>query len=145
VPLPTAEAFYRRGSPEPTVTFLTGDVASAIGELKAKSGGELQVHGSGSLVRWLLDNHLVDEMTLPVCPVVVGQGTRLFSDSGPDIALDLVSLRAYPKGITIQVYWPGARSMQRGRPTVRAHPDQSHPRGRWPTAQDHPSAQRRTR
>jgi hypothetical protein len=33
-------------------------------ELKAKSAGELQVHGSGNLVRWLLDNHLVDEITL---------------------------------------------------------------------------------
>ena len=38
--------------------------------------GELQVHGS--LVSWLFDNQLVDEITLFVCPVVVGQGTRLF-------------------------------------------------------------------
>jgi hypothetical protein len=48
-------------------------------------------------------------MTLLVCPVVVGQGTRLFPDSGPDIALDLVDSRAYPKGITIQVYRPDGR------------------------------------
>ena len=32
-------------------TILSGDVAAAIGELKAKPGGELQVHGSGALVR----------------------------------------------------------------------------------------------
>ena len=38
-------------------TVLSGDVAVAIGELKAKPAGELQVHGSGSLVRWLFDNH----------------------------------------------------------------------------------------
>src|SRR6059058_3085032 len=57
-------------------TVLPCDVAAAIGELKAKPGGELQVHGSGSLVRWLFDNGLVDEMTLLVCPVIVGQGTR---------------------------------------------------------------------
>src|SRR5438876_3227293 len=37
-------------------TVLSGDVAAAIGELKAKPGGDLQVHGSGSLVRWLFDN-----------------------------------------------------------------------------------------
>src|SRR3954471_22100153 len=59
-------------------TVLSGDVAAAIGELKAKPGGELQVHGSGALIRWLLDNDLVDEINLFVCPVVVGQGTRLF-------------------------------------------------------------------
>jgi dihydrofolate reductase len=71
--------------------------------LKAKPAGELQVHGSGNLVRWLLDNQLVDEMNLLIVPVVVGQGTRLFPDTGPDTALDLVESRAFPKGITIQV------------------------------------------
>ena len=90
-------------------TVLSGDLAAAIGELKAKPGGELQVHGSGNLVRWLLDNQLVDEITLLVCPVVVGQGTRLFPDNGPDMALDLVESRAFPKGITIQVYRPAGR------------------------------------
>ena len=90
-------------------TVLSGDFAEAIGELKAKPGGELQVHGSGALIRWLLANDLVDEITLLVCPVVVGQGTRLFPDAGPDIALDLVDSRAFPKGITLQVYRPTGR------------------------------------
>jgi dihydrofolate reductase len=90
-------------------TLLSGDLAAAIGELKAKPGGELQVHGSGNLVRWLLANHLVDEITLLVCPVIVGEGTRLFPDNGPDNALDLVESRAYPKGITLQVYRPTGR------------------------------------
>jgi dihydrofolate reductase len=67
------------------------------------------VHGSGKLVRWLLDNQLVDEIALLVCPVVVGQGTRLFPDSGPDMALDLVESRAFPKGIMLQVYRPDGR------------------------------------
>jgi dihydrofolate reductase len=90
-------------------TVLSGDVAAAVGELKAKRGGELQVHGSGNLVRWLLDNQLVDEITLLIYPMVIGQGTRLFPDAGPDIALDLVDSRATPKGITIQVYRPTGR------------------------------------
>jgi dihydrofolate reductase len=90
-------------------TVLSGHVAAAIGELKAEPGGELQVHGSGTLVRWLLGNQLVDEITLFVCPVVVGQGTRLFPDTGPDIALELVDSRCFPKGITTQVYGPTGR------------------------------------
>ena len=90
-------------------TVLSGDVAAAIRELKAKAGGELQVPGSGVLVRWLLDKDLVDEITLFTAPVVVGQGTRLFPDTGQDIALDLVDSRATPKGVTIQVYRPTGR------------------------------------
>jgi dihydrofolate reductase len=90
-------------------TVLSDDVAAAIGELKAKPGGELQVHGSGALTRWLLENELIDEINLLICPVVVGQGTRLFPDAGPDIALDLVDARAFPKGITLQVYRPAGR------------------------------------
>jgi dihydrofolate reductase len=90
-------------------TVLSGDLAAAIAELKAKPGGELQVHGSGALVRWLLANQLVDELILLVCPVVVGQGTRLFPATGPDMALDLVDSRSTPKGVTIQVYRPTGR------------------------------------
>jgi dihydrofolate reductase len=90
-------------------TVLSGDLAAAIGELKAKPAGELQVHGSGALIRWLLDNDLVDEMNLLIFPVVVGQGTRLFPDTGVDRALGLVESRATPKGIAIQVYRPTGR------------------------------------
>jgi dihydrofolate reductase len=99
-------------------TVLSGDVAAAVGELKAKPGGELQVHGSGNLVRWLVDNQLVDEITVLTYPVVVGQGTRLFPATGPDTALELVDSQPTPKGVSIQVYRPSAaRSTQRPRPT----------------------------
>ncbi|UNX53485.1 dihydrofolate reductase family protein [Georgenia sp. TF02-10] len=90
-------------------TVLSGDLAAAIRELKAKPGGELQVHGSGTLTRWLLENDLVDELTLLVCPVIVGQGRRLFPDDGPDLALDLVKSRPFPKGITLRTYRPAGR------------------------------------
>ena len=90
-------------------TVLSGDVVAAIAELKAKSGGELQVHGSGTLVRWLFENELVDEITLLIYPVVIGQGTRLFPDTGPDRALELVDSRATASGVTIQVYRPTGR------------------------------------
>jgi dihydrofolate reductase len=90
-------------------TVLSGEVAAAVGELKAKPGGELQVHGSGALIRWLLYNDLVDEMNLLTLPAVVGQGRRLFPDTGPDKALELVESRATPNGVLIQVYRPAGR------------------------------------
>ncbi|MFI6684269.1 dihydrofolate reductase family protein [Streptomyces sp. NPDC050485] len=90
-------------------TVLSGDVAAAIGELRAKPSGELQVHGSGALARWLFDNRLVDEITLLTYPVIIGQGTRLFPDTGPDTALELVDSQSTPQGVAIQVYRPTGR------------------------------------
>jgi dihydrofolate reductase len=49
-------------------TVLSGDLAAAIGQLKAEPASELQVHGSGKLIRWLLGNQLVDEINLLVSP-----------------------------------------------------------------------------
>ena len=61
----------------------------------------------------------VDEMNLFIFPVVVGQGTRLFPATGPDVALEVVDSRVTPKGITIQVYRPAGRP----RYSVRAPSD----------------------
>lgn len=90
-------------------TVLSGDVEAAIRDLKAQPGGELQVNGSGVLARWLLERELVDELTLIVCPVIVGAGTRLFPQEGPDIALALVESRTFPTGIVAQTYRVGGR------------------------------------
>src|ERR1700750_3476109 len=79
-------------------TVLSGDLAVAVGEVKARPGGELQVHGSGTLVRWLLENDLVDEMTLLIVPVILGQGTQLFPGTGPELALELGRARADSQG-----------------------------------------------
>jgi dihydrofolate reductase len=90
---------------------LSVDLAAAVGDLKAKPGGELQVVGSLSLVRLLLDNDLVDEITLFTYPVVVGQGARLFPDAGQDTALKLVESRTTTSGVTMQVYRTDGRPL----------------------------------
>jgi dihydrofolate reductase len=90
-------------------TVLSGDLMVAVRELKARPGGELQVHGSGALFRWLLDNGLIDEINLFTFPVIVGQGTRLFAATGPNIELELVDSQATHSGLTIQVYRPSGR------------------------------------
>ncbi|PXY28982.1 deaminase [Prauserella coralliicola] len=93
----------------PGTTVLSGDLATAIADLKAKPGGELQVHGSGVLTRWLLEHKLVDELTLIVIPVILGQGARLFPQTGADLALELLESRVDSKGVTIQVFRPAGR------------------------------------
>jgi dihydrofolate reductase len=88
----------------PGTSVLSGDVAAAVRALKATPGGELQVHGSGALFRWLLENDLVDEMNLFTFPVIVGRGTRLFAASGPGARLQLVSSRSTASGVLMAVY-----------------------------------------
>lgn len=89
-----------------TTIFSSNAAAEGIRELKARAGGELQVHGSGELIRWLLANGLVDEIQLIVVPAVIGQGTRLFPQDGPDLGLELIESRADSKGVLIQIYRP---------------------------------------
>lgn len=90
-------------------TVLSGELGAAVGKLKSQQEGELQVHGSGALVRSLLDMNLVDEIILLTYAVVVGQGARLFPATGPDMALALVESRVTPGGVTIQLYRPTGR------------------------------------
>lgn len=94
-------------------TVLSGDVATAIRDLKAKPGGELQVHGGTTFIRWLLDNDLVDEINLFTYPLILGQGMRLFPETGPDRALELVASRSTPGGVIIQAYRPTGRPQYR--------------------------------
>jgi dihydrofolate reductase len=88
---------------------IAGDVEAAIRELKAKPEGELQVHGSGELLRWLLERDLVDELNLRIYPVVVGDGLRLFPEHGQAHDLELIESRATSSGVLFQTYRPAGR------------------------------------
>jgi len=89
---------------------IEGDVEAAVRALKAKPGRELQVHGSGVLLRWLLERDLVDELNLRLYPVVVGDGLRLFPEQGQTHALTLVESRSTPSGVMLQTYRPAGRA-----------------------------------
>ncbi|MGQ0608679.1 MAG: dihydrofolate reductase family protein [Chloroflexota bacterium] len=90
-------------------SVLEGDLATAVRELKDRDGRELQVHGSGQLVQFLLDNDLVDRLNLLVFPVIVGAGRRLFPDSGIATGLALDESQTTPSGVAISVYRPTGR------------------------------------
>ena len=88
---------------------IDGDVEAAVRELKAKPGRELQVHGSGELLRWLLERDLVDELNLRIYPVIVGDGLRLFPERGQTHSLELVDSRSMASGVMLQTYRPAGR------------------------------------
>lgn len=90
-------------------TVVGGDVVDAVRELKGRRGNELQVHGSGMLVRSLLENDLLDELNLLVFPVIVGAGRRLFPESALSTGLVLESSRTTPSGVLIATYRTAGR------------------------------------
>jgi dihydrofolate reductase len=98
-------------------TVIPGDLSAAIAELKAKPGGDLLVPGGGTLIRWLLANDLVDTINLFIAPVIVGQGTRLFPESGQDTALELAESKTMSNGVIVQLY------QTKGRPQYGATTD----------------------
>ena len=90
-------------------TLISGDLSAAVGDLREKPDGVLLVPGGGTLIRWLLANDLVDEINMFLAPVIVGQGTRLFPESGPDRALELTESTPMSNGVVVQSYRPKGR------------------------------------
>lgn len=94
-------------------TVLTGDVATAVAELKRQPGdGEIQVHGSSELIQTLLRHDLVDEYRVKVFPVLVGPGKRLFGDGTLPRDLTLVETTTIANGVTMSTYARGGELRQ---------------------------------
>jgi dihydrofolate reductase len=77
---------------------LTGDLATELAGLRGQAGQDILIPGSPRLVRSLLRDGLLDELSLDIMPVVVGEGTRLFAGLA-DLQLDLVSSEAFGNGV----------------------------------------------
>jgi dihydrofolate reductase len=73
--------------------------AAAIGALRDATDGDLYVTGSGTLVRALLADGLVDKLNLFVFPVALGKGARLFGEDEPSTKLALTATEAYDNGV----------------------------------------------
>ncbi len=84
-------------------TILRGDIVAEVAQLKARPGGELQLHGSARLAQSLLAAGLIDELRLVVTPTVLGQGRRLFPTEGPALGLRVTHNTTTPGGLTILV------------------------------------------
>ena len=78
-----------------------------VAGLRSREGGDIVVHGSGTLARALLEKGLVDELRLMVFPVVLGSGRRLLDETPSPQRLRLVESRPVgPDGVVILVYGP---------------------------------------
>jgi dihydrofolate reductase len=86
-------------------TIIRGDVADEVRALKARYDGDILVAGSGTLVRFLFAEGLVDQLNLMVFPVVLGSGRRLLAEGTAKTKLRLVDTRPVgPDGVTVATY-----------------------------------------
>ena len=80
-------------------TVLGAYDADAIRSLKDRVDGNIYVSGSGTLVRAMIADGLVDELHLFVFPLALGSGKRLFADGGPGAKFTLAGTEAYDSGV----------------------------------------------
>ena len=79
------------------------NVVEEISKLRQKGSQDILVAGSGTLVQALMENELVDEYHLIVCPLVLGSGKRLFKD-GSSATLKLADTTRFRSGAILLVY-----------------------------------------
>lgn len=88
--------------------LLKGNVPDAVRELRAQPGKDIVVLGSGALVQSLMQHNLIDKYVLQIHPLILGTGRRLFPETSPYRALQLVNTTTTSKGVVIATYVPAA-------------------------------------
>jgi dihydrofolate reductase len=86
--------------------LLGNDVAAALTKLKGEDGPDLLVQGSSDLLQTLWKNGLVDEFSVLIFPLVLGNGKRLFGSGAAPAGLKLVKSRSFPTGVIVANYRP---------------------------------------
>jgi dihydrofolate reductase len=101
------------GPLEWNATVINGDITTAITQLKAQTGGDIEVYGSATLVQTLMKHDLVDEYRIAVHPVVLGRGTTLFPQDGISASLQLASAGTLDTGVVNLTYLPAEQPRPR--------------------------------
>jgi dihydrofolate reductase len=83
----------------PNSKLISGDVVDELAKIKQQAGKDIQIIGSGALVRSLLAAGAVDELDLLLFPIVVGKGKRLFVDGADQIPLQLAGSKSLDSGV----------------------------------------------
>jgi len=75
-----------------------------ISIIKKKSKTDIYLCGGGIFAGWLLDNQLIDVLTIKVNPLVLGQGVKIFGESTKSFRLNLTGKETYEEGLLINTY-----------------------------------------
>lgn len=80
--------------------FYTGNIANLVKRLKSEQGKNIYCDGGAEVIHELLKHDLIDEFTISVIPVLLGDGIRLFKDGRPEQLLEFISAKTFDTGLT---------------------------------------------
>lgn len=86
------------------VTFYSQPITSLIADLRTKEGLDIYCDGGAEVITHLLEQHLVDEMTISIIPTTLGEGVRLFKERIPEQIWTLVGCKSFEKGLVQITY-----------------------------------------
>ena len=81
-------------------TFYTGSLTKLINRLKLEKGENIYCDGGAEVINELLRYDLIDEFTISIVPVLLGNGIRLFKDNRPEQTLELLNVKTFETGLT---------------------------------------------
>lgn len=89
---------------EGRTTFYTGSLADLVKQLKSGNGKNIYCDGGAEIINELLKHELIDEFTISVIPVLLGNGIRLFKDGRPEQSLEFVTAKTFDTGLIQLLY-----------------------------------------
>jgi dihydrofolate reductase len=87
-------------------TLVKGELAATVRELKQRTGGDIMLFGSGSLVAQLTDAGLIDEYQFVLRPIAIGEGRTMFEGITEPLSLKLIDSQIFRSGIVVLRYEP---------------------------------------
>jgi len=104
-------------------TLVTGNLPDELMKLKQQPGKNIQIPGSPRLVRSLLLEGLLDELSISICPIVVGSGLRLFEDVTDQVVLMVVQAVTLSTGVIGVTYQPTSAHPASSEPSIVTFPE----------------------
>ena len=94
-------AFSRQppADPLPGVDFVTESIPEFVGRLQAARGKHIWMMGGAGIIASFLDAGAIDEFSIHVIPVMIGEGIPVVAPRHRNIPLHLISTRAFPDGV----------------------------------------------
>ncbi len=88
------------------VSVVKDNVEQEVAKLKQEPGKNMVIYGSAKLVQGFTRLGLIDEYQLPVHPLVLGGGKRLFADTAHPVNLRLLKAEPFKNGVVVLYYEP---------------------------------------